>query len=46
VHLGVEWPGLSGVAKVWDRFRVPSLPRDGDPEVERSIGILRTTVER
>ena len=45
MHLGVQRTGRRGVAKRRDRFCVPPLPREGHTEVERSVRILRATVE-
>jgi hypothetical protein len=45
MHLGVEWPGLGRIAKRCDRLRVAPLPRERDPEVERSIRLLETARE-
>jgi hypothetical protein len=45
MHFGVQRTGRRGVAKRRDRFRMPSLPRESDPEVERGNRILRSPLE-
>src|SRR5687768_16684613 len=45
MHLGVERAGLRGVAKRRDRYGMPSLPRESDPEVERGVRVLRPSLE-
>jgi hypothetical protein len=45
MHLGVEWPGRCRIAKPRDRFRMPPLPHERDPEVEGRVRLVGSTVE-
>ena len=45
MHLGVERASRCGIAEGRDRFSVPSLPRESDPEVERRVGVVRSALE-
>jgi hypothetical protein len=45
MDLGVERPGGRSLAQRRDRFRMPPLSGEGDPEVERRIRVLGAAIE-
>lgn len=40
MHLGIQRTSLGRITKGRDRFRMPPLPRKGDAQVERRVGVV------